>query len=52
MNQDKNTGAVKQDRCILEYGNRLFNKNERVTSQHQYIRQKLRELARLVLAAK
>lgn len=52
MNQDKIAVAVKEDRCILEYGNRLFKKNEKVTIQHQHIRQKLRELGRLVLAAK
>ncbi|XP_034538605.1 uncharacterized protein LOC117812108 isoform X3 [Notolabrus celidotus] len=52
MNQDKIAIAVKQDSCILEYGYRLFKKNERVISQHQYIRQKLRELGRLLLAAK
>ncbi|XP_048032130.1 uncharacterized protein LOC125267237 isoform X1 [Megalobrama amblycephala] len=52
MNQDEVAVAVKEDRCILEYGLRLFSKNEHVTSQHQYIRQKLRELARLVLEAK
>ncbi|XP_073694436.1 uncharacterized protein [Garra rufa] len=52
MNQDEVAVAIKEDRCILEYGFRLFNKNENVISQHQYIRQKLRELARLVLEAK
>ncbi len=51
MIQDKTAFAIKKDRCILEYGYRLFKKNERVVSQHQYIRQKLRELGRLVLAA-
>jgi hypothetical protein len=52
MNQDKIAIAVKKDRYILEYGYRLFKKNERVISQHQYVRQKLRELGRLMLAAK
>ncbi|CAK6976189.1 uncharacterized protein LOC117812108 isoform X2, partial [Scomber scombrus] len=52
MNQDKIAIAVKKDRFILEYGYRLFKKNERVISQHQYVRQKLRELGRLMLAAK
>lgn len=52
MNQDKIAIAVKKDRYLLEYGYRLFKKNERVISQHQYIRQKLRELGRLMLAAK
>lgn len=39
MNQDEVAVAVKEDRCILEYGLGLFNKNEHVISQHQYIRQ-------------
>ncbi|XP_041841745.1 uncharacterized protein LOC121654512 isoform X2 [Melanotaenia boesemani] len=52
MNQDKIAVAIKEDPCILEYGYRLFSKNERVISQHQYIRQKLRELGRLLLEAK
>ena len=52
MNQDKIAIAIKEHKCILEYGFRLFNRNEKVTSQHQYIRQKLRELARLLLEAK
>ncbi|XP_041666279.1 uncharacterized protein LOC121524831 [Cheilinus undulatus] len=52
MNQDEIAIAVKKDRYLLEYGYRLFKKNERVISQHQHIRQKLRELGRLILAAK
>ncbi|KTF92489.1 hypothetical protein cypCar_00049226, partial [Cyprinus carpio] len=52
MNQDEVAVAIKEDRCILEYGYRQFRKNEYVISQHQYIRQKLRELGRLVLEAK
>ncbi|XP_067357520.1 uncharacterized protein [Channa argus] len=52
MNQDKIAVAVKEDNCILQYGYRLFMKNEKVISQHQYIRQKLRELGRLLLEAK
>ncbi|XP_061639939.1 uncharacterized protein LOC133483175 isoform X1 [Phyllopteryx taeniolatus] len=52
MNQDKIAIAIKGDHCILEYGYRLFKKNVRVTSQYQHIRQKLRELGRLLLAAK
>lgn len=51
MNPDMIAVAMKQDRCILEYGYRLFKKNEEVTSQYQFIRQKLRELGRLVLEA-
>uniref|UniRef100_A0A3P9M1A8 SET domain-containing protein n=1 Tax=Oryzias latipes TaxID=8090 RepID=A0A3P9M1A8_ORYLA len=52
MNQDKIAVSIKQDLCILEYGYRLFTKNEKTISQHQYIRQKLRELGRLLLEAK
>nr|XP_043909194.1 uncharacterized protein LOC122786777 isoform X4 [Solea senegalensis] len=52
MNQDRIAVAIKEDRCILEYGYRLFRKNEKVVSQHQYIRQKLRELGRLLLKAR
>ncbi|XP_070401964.1 uncharacterized protein [Nothobranchius furzeri] len=50
--QDKITLAIKQDHCILDYGYRLFKKNEKLVNQHQYIRQKLRELGRLLLEAK
>ncbi|KAK0144115.1 N-lysine methyltransferase KMT5A-A [Merluccius polli] len=52
MNQDKIAMAVKQDHFILEFGYRLFKKNGKVKSQHQYIRQRLRELGRLALEAK
>lgn len=51
MNQDRITVVIKEDRCLLEYGYRLFKKNEKIVSQHQYIRQKLRELGRLLLEA-
>ncbi|XP_047221148.1 uncharacterized protein LOC124868220 isoform X1 [Girardinichthys multiradiatus] len=52
MHQDEITVACKKDQCILDFGYRLFHKNERVVSQHQYIRQKLRELGRLLLEAR
>ncbi|XP_039537928.1 uncharacterized protein LOC120486138 isoform X3 [Pimephales promelas] len=52
MIQDEITVAIKGDNCILNYGFRLFKKNEKIVSQHQYIRQKLRELGRLLLEAK
>ncbi|XP_045897896.1 uncharacterized protein LOC123965420 [Micropterus dolomieu] len=52
MSQDKIAVAIKGDHCILNYGFRLFKKNEKIVSQHQYIRQKLRELGRLLLEAK
>lgn len=49
MKQDKVALAIKPDHCILEFGFRLFFKNEKNLQQHQYIKQKLRELARLLL---
>jgi len=49
---NENQIAIKGDHCILDYGFRLFKKNEKIVSQHQYIRQKLRELGRLLLEAK
>lgn len=49
MNQDKICTAIREDELILEYGYRQFRKNEKDPSQHQHIRQKLRELGRLVL---
>lgn len=51
MNQDQIV-AIKGDQCILDYGFRLFKKNPKIVSQQQYIRQKLRELGRLLLEAR
>lgn len=52
MHQDEITLACKSDQCILEFGYRLFYKNKKVVSQLPYIRQKLRELGRLLLEAR
>lgn len=52
MLQDEISLAIKEDQCLLEFGYRLFTKSERQHSHYPYIRQKLRELARLVLEAK
>ena len=49
MNEDNIAVAVKKDPCLLKYGYRLFKKVEKVISQHQFVRQKLRELGRLLL---
>lgn len=40
INQDEVAVAIKEDRCILEYGYVQFRKNEYIISQHQYIRKK------------
>lgn len=52
MNHDAVTSVLKTDQCLLEFGHRLFKKHGKRISQHQYIRQKLRELCRLVLEAR
>lgn len=44
--------AVKSDACIIEYGEHLYNKHGYDPSKHEYIRQKLRELGRLLLCSK
>lgn len=52
MNQDGVAWVLKTDNCLLEYGQRLFKTHGKLISQRQYIRQKLRELCRLVLEAR
>lgn len=52
MNQDKIAEAVKQDPVLLKFGYRMFCKNETRVSQHQNIRQTLRELGRLLIGAR
>ncbi|XP_026224135.1 uncharacterized protein LOC113167589 isoform X2 [Anabas testudineus] len=52
MQQDHVTSHIRSDAMICTYGESLFAKKGREQSQHRYIAQKLRELGRLVLAAK
>ena len=49
MNQDDIANAVKKDWCIMEYAKYLYNKHGSEIPKHDYIRQKLRELGRLIL---
>lgn len=49
MAQDDVAHAVKQDRYILALGEKMYNKKGENPSQHQHIRQTLRELGRLVI---
>lgn len=44
--------AVKSDACIREYGEHLYNRLGYDVSKHEYIRQKLRELGRLLLCSR
>ncbi|XP_074550121.1 uncharacterized protein LOC141807806 [Halichoeres trimaculatus] len=52
MNQDNITDIIRQQKYILKLGEHFYNKKGTDTSQHQYIRQKMREMGRLVLRAK
>ncbi|XP_060936174.1 uncharacterized protein LOC133012211 [Limanda limanda] len=48
MIQDEVYSAVKSDVCIMEYGEHLYNRLGFGVCKHEYIRQKLRELGRLL----
>ncbi|XP_029003360.1 uncharacterized protein LOC114853759 [Betta splendens] len=52
MLQDSITFHIRGDIMICTYGQSLFAKKGREQCQHRYIAQKMRELGRLVLAAK
>ncbi|XP_056441614.1 uncharacterized protein LOC130379052 isoform X2 [Gadus chalcogrammus] len=52
MNQDNITDMIRQEKYILKLGEHFYNKKGTDKSQHQYIRQKMREMGRLVLLAK
>ncbi|XP_057716910.1 uncharacterized protein LOC130931819 isoform X2 [Corythoichthys intestinalis] len=52
MVQDDVSSAVKKDICILEYGDHLYNRLGHDPDKHEYIRQKLRELGRLLLCSR
>nr|XP_043892514.1 uncharacterized protein LOC122776179 [Solea senegalensis] len=49
MVQDDVYFAVKTDACLMEYGEHLYNRLGYDVSKHEYIRQKLRELGRLLI---
>lgn len=52
MVQDEVYFAVKSDVCILEYGEHLYNRLGYDVGKHEYIRQKLRELGRLLVCSR
>ncbi|XP_063042777.1 uncharacterized protein LOC134437210 isoform X2 [Engraulis encrasicolus] len=52
MTQDDVTFAIKQDECIIRLGERLLNKSADDLSKHAEIRQKMREVGRLLLAGR
>ncbi|KAK7877456.1 hypothetical protein WMY93_031796 [Mugilogobius chulae] len=49
MHEDKITSIVKKEKYILKLGEHLFNRHGHDKTKHEYIRQKMRETARLVL---
>ncbi|KAK7878875.1 hypothetical protein WMY93_034247, partial [Mugilogobius chulae] len=52
MINDKVSSIVKKDPCILEFGENLFSRFGHDAGKHEYIRQKLRELGRLLLCSR
>lgn len=52
MNQDNITDIIWQEKNILKLGEHFYNKKGTDESQHQYIRQKMREMEKFVLQAK
>nr|XP_055049347.1 uncharacterized protein LOC129434425 [Misgurnus anguillicaudatus] len=52
MNQDEVALAARNDWSILELGKHLYNKCGSRIKMHEYIRQKMRELGRLLICAR
>ncbi|KAG7271376.1 hypothetical protein CRUP_019921, partial [Coryphaenoides rupestris] len=52
MHPDEITLAVKNDKCILQMGEYMLNKCGSNPKRHEHVRQKLRELGRLLITAK
>ncbi|XP_015260753.1 PREDICTED: uncharacterized protein LOC107105148, partial [Cyprinodon variegatus] len=52
MNQDSVSHEVKSDWLICRYGNKLMGSQDGSQRSYEYVSQKLRELGRLLLAAK
>lgn len=48
MVQDEVYSVLKSDVCIMEYGEHLYNRLGYDVGKHEYIRQKLRELGKLL----
>lgn len=49
MKDDDIAAAVHSDFCILQFAQSLFNKHGQDPTKYEYIRQKLREVGRLLL---
>ncbi|KAF3857122.1 hypothetical protein F7725_008981 [Dissostichus mawsoni] len=48
MNQDEITGIIRQEKSILRLGEHLYAKHGHDKIKHEYIRQKMREIGRLI----
>ena len=49
MKPDRIALLCRQDKTILEFGRGLFSKAQGLTHQYQYIRHRMREMARFVI---
>ena len=49
MKPDRIALLCRQDKTILEFGRGLFSKAQGLTHQYQYIRHRMREMARFVM---
>ena len=52
MNQDKVVFEIRNDWCIMELGKHMYRKYGLKLRMHEYIRQRMRELGRLLVCAK
>ncbi|XP_052474111.1 uncharacterized protein LOC128030478 [Carassius gibelio] len=52
MNYDEVSRVVHTDRCIMQLGEHMFNRMGSDVTKHDYIRQKMREVGRLLLEAR
>lgn len=52
MVQDEVYSVLKLDVCIMEYGEHLYNRLGYDVGKHEYIRQKLRQLGRLLICSR
>lgn len=52
MTYDEVTQMIQNDKLLLQFGQHLFDLNGSRKNRHDYIKQRLRELGRLILVAK
>lgn len=52
MHQDEVTHIIRQERSILKFGEHLYAKHGHDKTKHEYVRQKMREIGRLIQQAR